>query len=296
MDIRQLRTFVTVARLGSITKAAEALHITQPAVSGQLKALEEELSLQLLTRTTNSIALTQTGLELLGKAEAAIETFSEFRNRAEALSGKLAGKLRVGVAMLDPDLLRIGPFMRAVVTNHPALQVDLQVGRISWFLDAIQLGEIDAAIFLGNNVPAHTQALSLAKVWFRLVAPSAWRTRLAGASWSDAALMPWIRTTRPSANHEMIMSILREAAINPVEVVEADHELVIRSLVAAGIGIGLIREELALEAEKSGEVFIFGDCRVSSELMFIYPTQRKGDQRIVAVLSALKSVWGLAGL
>ena len=89
----------------------------------------------------------------------------------------------------------------------------------------------------------------------------------------------------------MVTMILREAAISPVEVVEADHELVIQSLVAAGVGIGLIREELAQQAEMCGEVFIFGDCRVSSELMFIYPTRRKGDQRIAAVLSALKKVW-----
>jgi DNA-binding transcriptional LysR family regulator len=261
-------------------------------VSGQLKALEEELSLPLLSRTTNSVALTQAGLELLGKAEKAIESFVEFRNRAEALSGNVSGKLRVGVAMIDPELMRVGHFMREVITNYPALQIDLEVGRISWFLEALQLGEIDAAIFVGNSAPEHTQALVLTKVWFRLVAPAAWKTRLQNASWSDAALMPWIRTTRPSANHEMITMILREAAINPVEVVEADHELVIRSLVAAGIGIGLMREELAVEAQKAGEVILFGDCRVSSQLMFIYPTERRGDQRICAALAALRKVWG----
>lgn len=51
MDIKHLRTFVTVARLGSITKTAEALHLTQPAVSGQIKSLEEALDVKLLLRT-----------------------------------------------------------------------------------------------------------------------------------------------------------------------------------------------------------------------------------------------------
>src|SRR5436305_135346 len=78
MDIQQLRTFVTVARVGSITRAAEALHITQPAASGQIKSLEEELSLRLLTRTTASLALTQAGQELLPKAEHTLEAFAEF--------------------------------------------------------------------------------------------------------------------------------------------------------------------------------------------------------------------------
>jgi len=294
MDIRQLRTFVTVARLGSITKAADALHITQPAASGQIKSLEEELSVRLLARTTASVALTQAGQELMPQAERTLEAFAEFRNRAKVLAGQVAGKLRIGVAMLDPERMRMGEFMRTMVTAYPALEIQLQVSRISWLLEALQLGDIDGAVFVGRNVPPDTEGLVLSELTFRLVAPAAWKTRLQGASWSDAALMRWIKTTRPSAHHEMMTDILREAAIKPVEVVEADHELLIRSLVAAGVGISLIREDLALEAEAAGELIIFSDCRATTKLIFLYSSLRVGDPTIGAAISALKKVWGIA--
>ena len=69
MDIKHLRTFVTVFRLGSITKTAEALHLTQPAVSGQIKSLEEALDVKLLLRTPTALTLTGAGQDLKLRAE-----------------------------------------------------------------------------------------------------------------------------------------------------------------------------------------------------------------------------------
>ena len=120
MDIRHLRTFATVARVGSVTRAAEALHITQPAVIGQLKSLEETLELKLFARTTSVIELTQAGQDLVGLAEAALDAFSSFTHKAKALRGQIEGHLRIGVVMLDPDLIRVGQFMREMVVRHPA--------------------------------------------------------------------------------------------------------------------------------------------------------------------------------
>ncbi|QEU10647.1 LysR family transcriptional regulator (plasmid) [Paracoccus yeei] len=114
MDIRQLRTFVTVAQLSSVTKAAEALHITQPAVSGQLKALEDELQVRLLSRTTSSVTLTQSGQALLARAEQAIEAFGSFTNLARSLRGQIDGQFRLGVVMLDP----LGPAAGTVAARH----------------------------------------------------------------------------------------------------------------------------------------------------------------------------------
>ena len=69
MEIYQLRAFVTVARIGQLTRAAEALHVTQPAVTGQIKALEEELGVSLFDRRPGRIALTRAGERLLPEAE-----------------------------------------------------------------------------------------------------------------------------------------------------------------------------------------------------------------------------------
>lgn len=174
MDIRQLRTFVTVARFGSVTKAAEALHVTQPAVSGQLRSLEEELDVRLLSRTTSSVSLTQSGEALLGKAEKAIEAFGEFVHAARGFRGQIEGRLRIGFVMLDPAVLRVGPLLTEMIARHPGLKIDLQVGRTSWLVDALRSAEIDAALLVCKARPEGTRMKVLDEMTFRLVVPAAW--------------------------------------------------------------------------------------------------------------------------
>ncbi|OUL99466.1 hypothetical protein A8M77_26140 [Variovorax sp. JS1663] len=156
---------------------------------------------------------------------------------------------------------------------------------------AVAITEIDAAITLGRTIPQNTSALVMTELSFRLVAPASWKSRVEGASWSDIALLPWIRTTKPSANHEMVDSILREHAIKPVELVEADHEPLIKSLVAAGVGIGLIRGDLASIGVQKGELAFVSDLREKSRLSFVYSTSREGDAAILAAVEALRAIW-----
>ncbi|MDT1064136.1 LysR family transcriptional regulator [Paracoccus sp. CPCC 101403] len=293
MDIRQLRTFVTVARLSSVTKAAEALHITQPAVSGQLKSLEEELQVKLLSRTTSSVTLTQSGEALLSRAEQAIEAFGAFVHQARALRGQVDGQLRIGVVMLDPAALRLGELLHGVVQRHPALRIDVQVGRTSWLLDALRSAEIDGAILVSQTRPPGTKMLVLDEMVFRLVIPARWDQEFDGRSLSQLAEVPWIRVAPRSGHQEIMQDILKDSTIRPIETVEADHEQLMRALVAAGVGVGVLREELALEARAAGEVKFFGDRVATTRLAFVYAEDRADDQAIRAILGELSDIWGL---
>jgi DNA-binding transcriptional LysR family regulator len=295
MDIRHLRTFVTVARLGSVTRAAEALHLTQPAVSGQLKTLEDELDVKLLARTTTSVSLTRSGEALLPRAERAIAAFGEFVHAAKSLRGHIGGRLRLGVPMLEADLLRIGPFMQRMVQRHPALEIDLQVGRTPWLLDALRDAELDASIFVCRTLPKDMSGIVLTPLVYCLVAPVAWKERLAGAGWAAAAQWPWIRMTPRSAHDEMLKELLDGAGIRPQQTVLADHESLICALVAAGVGVGLVRDELARRGERDGTLFTLGDATVRTTLSFIYPRERKADPALAAGVDVLRGVWELAG-
>jgi DNA-binding transcriptional LysR family regulator len=290
MDIRQLRTFVTVARFGSVTKAAEALHVTQPAVSGQLRSLEEELDVRLLSRTTSSVTLTQSGEALLGKAEKAIEAFGEFVHAARGFRGQIEGRLRIGFVMLDPAVLRVGPLLAQMVARHPGLKIDLQVGRTSWLVDALRSAEIDAALLVCKARPEGTRIKVLDEMTFRLVVPASWE-RFDNDSLDQLANKPWIRMAPRSGHQEVLNEILQSAAIKPVETVEADHEQLMRALVAAGVGVGLMREALANEACEAGEAVFFGDHRATTQVAFVYAEGRSGDPAIQATLQALDAIW-----
>lgn len=291
MDIRHLRTFVTVARLGSVTRAAEVLHITQPAVSGQIKTLEEGLEVRLLSRTTTSVTLTPAGEALLRKAEASIEAFGDFVHSAKSFRGRTAGRLRLGVPMLDARMLRVEELLAGMMSAHPTIRVDLQVGRISWLLGALRSAELDASLFVCKGFPQGIRGMVLRPLRYRVAAPAAWRERLAGGTWRDAEQLPWVRMTPHSAHRELQNELFERARIRPVETAETDHEALVAAMVAAGVGMALLRDEIAAAGEAEGRLTAFGDLAIETTLSVLYPADRAADPVMGALLEVLKGCW-----
>jgi DNA-binding transcriptional LysR family regulator len=133
--------------------------------------------------------------------------------------------------------------------------------------------------------------LALRELIYRIVAPAAWRTQLEHAGWPEIARHPWIMTPPISTHHQLASRLCQEHGIVPAKVVEADDEFVVGSLVVAGVGIGLMREDLALEQARAGAVFLWGDVRLTTPLKFIYLRERARDPVIQALLGLLKEVW-----
>src|SRR6185369_2621606 len=106
MEIYQLRAFVAVARTGHLTRAAEQLHLTQSAVSKQLKALEEQLGAPLFERSASGMTLSVVGKRLMPLAVRTLEAAAEITSTAKLLQGKLTGTLRLGT-IIDPKSIRL---------------------------------------------------------------------------------------------------------------------------------------------------------------------------------------------
>src|SRR5512143_2849241 len=96
MELYQLRGFVAVAELGHLTRAAERLHLSQPALSAQIKALEDELGLQLFERNPAGMALTAAGKRLLPEATKILDDAAALHGKARAIQGEVAGHVREG--------------------------------------------------------------------------------------------------------------------------------------------------------------------------------------------------------
>src|SRR5690554_1573426 len=101
MNIQTLTAFVTVAREGSLTRASQQLHMTQPAVGLHIKNLQQQTGLQLFKRTAHGMQLTSDGSALLPLAEKVLQTQSHFRAAAQRLTREVRGRLRIGT-ILDP--------------------------------------------------------------------------------------------------------------------------------------------------------------------------------------------------
>ncbi len=120
MELYQLRTFVAVAEEGHLTRAAERLFISQPAVSAHIKALEEELGVALFTRSSRGMQLTRDGQTLRPQAEAALKSVGDLLSQARSLRENLTGELHLALNT-DPELLRVRRLMDALRAAHPKL-------------------------------------------------------------------------------------------------------------------------------------------------------------------------------
>ncbi|MET0680236.1 MAG: LysR family transcriptional regulator [Burkholderiales bacterium] len=293
MELYLLRTFVTVAEQGHLTKAATLLHVTQPAVSGQVKALEEALGLRLFERSPTGVRLTKAGEALLPRARSALAAAAEFTTNAKKLAGHLTGKARVGT-ILDPGVIRLGSFASTLLEHYPWLDVELAHGISTWAMECVSNGSLDAAFFMGDGLHSNVRALPLVELAYRVVAPAAWRAQIESAGWSAIAALPWIRPPRHSPHQRMQQGLFEPRKLNPATVVEADQESSISALVKAGVGLGLMRDDLALAAERAGEVCVWGGGGASTTLSFVYARDREDDGVIEALVAAVGAVWQLA--
>lgn len=158
---RQLATFHAVARLGSVSKAAEEIHLTQPAVSIQLGILEDSAGTPLLQRSARGVKLTEAGELLAGYAERILGLWREAGDAMAMHCGEIAGLLRVGAVTTAEYLLP--PLLMEFVREHPQIKVKLQVGNRSEVMRQLAGQEIDLAIMGRPPMELKTVSAAFAK-------------------------------------------------------------------------------------------------------------------------------------
>jgi DNA-binding transcriptional LysR family regulator len=292
MELYQLRSFVAIAEVGQLTRAAEKLHVSQPALSAQLKALEDELELTLFERTSNGMELTTAGKQMLEEAEKILSAAQALHNGARALKGEVAGKVSIGTSS-DPEFIRLGEFMSTAVARYPLLELELRQEITGVAFEHVRDGSLDASFYYGERSHPNVARLPLREITYRIAAPAEWRERVKDAGWKEIAEQSWIIPPPISTHHQLVYALLRQHGVEPTKVVEADQEDVISSLVISGVGLALMREDLALEKAAAGEVCLWKDVRMPTTLWFIYLQERENDPAIRVLLDVLKDTWNL---
>lgn len=289
MDLVQLRAFVTVAHEGNLTRAAERLHLTQPAVSLQIKSLQAALNLQLFVRTPAGMALTDDGAKLLPFAERVMESVAEFRQGAASLHSTLSGTVAIGT-ILDPEFIRLGAFLKRLVETYPQLSTRLQHGMSGWVLQQVKAGALDAGYYLGTP-GREFHALTLTRFTYRVVAPQGWKNRVAGRDWPELAKLPWIWTPPESAHNRLLTKTFAQHKATPHQVALVDQEPSMLDLVKSGVGLSLMRESIALREAHAHGLVIADAVSLDTELSFITLAKRKSEPAIAAVISLMQALW-----
>lgn len=224
-DPQTLRAFVAVAREGNVSRAAARLHLSQPAVSLQLKALAESTGLSLFTRTSHGLALTPDGAALLPQAEKALAALADFGQAALSLHSTVRGRLRIGT-ILDPEFIRLGAFLKELVETAPQIETELRQGMSGEVLAQIGRGELDVGFYLG--LPGETQegpyeARVLSHFSYCVLAPAGWGEQVLGRDWKALAALPWIATPPTSAHHRLLAGVFAPLGVSPRQVALVDR-------------------------------------------------------------------------
>jgi DNA-binding transcriptional LysR family regulator len=290
MELNHLRSFIAVAKLKHLTRAAETLHLSQPALSGQIKALEEKLGVSLFQRLSSGMALTPSGRVLLPHAEGIMGAVQQLRHAAQGLRGQPTGKLSLGT-VLDPGFLRVGDLLARAVERYPQIELDLHQVVSHEALVGIRNGTLDASFYFGTMPEADLHCVALREITYRIAMPTAWADELVTADWNALAPRPWIVAPEGSSHRQLVLDLFQGRAALPERTIESDNESVIANLVESGVGISLVRDEIAIVSAAAGRCVIWPGATVPTRLWLAYAADRDADPLLMAVLDVLREVW-----
>ncbi|TMV12681.1 LysR family transcriptional regulator [Arenibacterium halophilum] len=298
---RNLLAFVTTAREGSVSRAAEVLNLTQPAISHQLRKLASETGLTLFTRGPHGVHLTPDGAALLVKARQVIDALDEFRTSAGRQRRQISGSLRIGT-IVDPEFTRLGQMLGLLRAHHPEVQTELVHGVSGDSIERLDRGRIDAGFYLSaredlsalarRETPLH--AVALADFTYRVIGPAGWEGRIARADWESLAAMPWIGTPPGSVHNRLLARALGKAGTQQNIVALVDQEASMLEMVRAGVGLSLCRDSIALHQRQSHGLALCEAVTVPACLSLIAPAARLQAPTTAALFALLPRIWPTA--
>ena len=292
MEIYQLRTFVTVAREGSITRASELLFLSQPAVSAHIKAMEDELGLVLFDRTPRGMGLTSHGVKLLAKAEQMLTLHRDLIEEARHLKGGVSGKICIG-SNRSTSALVMGKLLTRLAETAPDIEVALEYGSSAEILRSIRNGALDAGFYTDDGNPApELETIEVDRIEIFLAVPRGWTHDPARPDWQRLARMPWICPASNTCCGRAAEALFDRNGFRPQKLVSVDQETVTRTLIAGGVGVGLLHTDTAKEAEAKGEIQLLGGAQYEVRVLFAYLCRRAQEPLLEAVVSAVRGIVG----
>ena len=273
INLNQLRAFYLAAREKSITKAANTLHVTQPAVTMQIKSLEKNLAIPLFRRYGKELQLTDTGTALFGYAERIFLIVEELehalRNRGDLNRRSLTIGTTRGIARhLMPELL--SRFQQ----RNPSIRVSLKVGSSQEIADGLMAYNYDLGIIGRLPGLSKLKAVSYSREEFCLVTSPEHRfVKKKNVSLRDLKNEPIIIREKGSSARHAILSFLSSYGVKPSVLVEAGSVEFIKEYIIKGHGISfLYKPEVELEA-KMGLLHPFGvkEGPILLQTVIVYP-------------------------
>lgn len=290
MELHQLKTFVTIAREKNLTRAAKILHLSQSALSSQLKLLEGELGIDLFRRTARGMELTENGQTLLPQVHSLLDAAGDLRQRAMSMNRGGGETVTIGLNA-SPVFLQVGAINRRLSLLYSDLNTIFLTSQSVNTALMLRQNQIDLGFFYGGSFSDDVQHVVVAQVRFCVVIPSRLIADKMPESWADIAVMPWIWVDKNSPPYMELVERLAKHKLVPNQVVTTEDEYVVKELVAEGQGVAVMREDEARPLVESGQLVIWEQGWLSLPLGLAWLESRAGERRIQTARDVIRYIW-----
>jgi DNA-binding transcriptional LysR family regulator len=278
MADRRLQVFQTVARLLSFTKAAEELHMTQPAVTFQVRQLEEQFNTRLFDRTHNRISLTEAGKRVHECAERIFELYAEMDNSVRELTGDISGVLILGASTTIAEYM-LPALLGDFKAKYPDITIRLKVANTDGIVsqvenNAIDLGVVEAPVNNKNLVVEECRTDHMVLI----VPPAHELANEVVVPIKRVADYPFICREEGSGTREVMIESMHDAGVSPADLniaMELGSLEAIKGAVEAGMGVSILSNATIQKELKLGTlVAVQLDPPIDRPFSFVHQKQK----------------------
>lgn len=290
MELYQLKTFAAVADTGNLSRAAEMLHTSQPAITAQIKALEAEFGVTLFERTGRGVLLTPDGKKIKDRIETILAAERDFGYFLAELKQNIHVTITLALNT-DSGVLKIKELLDQAAALHPEAEFHFLHSATAEIIKSIRGGKIEAGFIFGRAQQEKLALLHLTEVPLVITAPAAWRDKFEKVPLRAVLELPWIMPPENCPFFAKVKGLFDEHSLGSVRFVSSDHETTTLHLVQSGIGVSLLPEFMCRSGVKRGELVIWQGEKFRMDLCFAYLSGNRETPGIRLLLELLRKVW-----
>lgn len=239
MELRQLKYFVRIVEAGSVSRASQSLHVAQPALSQQINRLEEELGVQLLSRSVRGVTPTDAGMAIYRQAQLILKQVEATALIAAQADAGPAGPVAVGLPWTVTTLLGL-QLLQAVRQRFKAVRLEIVEGPSSVLAGLLAQGRLDLAVVFDNTTDGGLVMKPVAAEALLLVGPAGSLAGLQACTLADVAARPLLLLSRPNGIREEIERLWATGSVKPQVVAEINAPSLLVEAIQAGLGFSVL--------------------------------------------------------
>ena len=255
MEIRQLRAFVAIAETGTFTAGALRVHVTQAAISMQIRQLESEIGARVFVRAPRHVILTEAGEQLLRRARHILREHDAALDEIAELAGAERGRLRIGSASAMVLTEQLPSILKELRKQHPAAEIAVTSGTSEVLVDQILAGEVDIAFV---SLPVDVRGIKTERLSEdQLVAIASPRHRLAKQRTISAYTLAGERLIlgeRGGNTRRLIDQFFAQAGVTLRVAMELSRQQAIKRMVEEDMGVGIVPLQSVKEEVDKGKL------------------------------------------